>query len=73
MTAEMAEQSFNLQNFVVYILREFGPFSDTPEGVVAGMTSAEGEWNIAMTPEPDGTITISVRNLEDENVSDESV
>ena len=65
-------ESFNLQNFTIFLLKNYGPFKTTPEELANGMNEHDTEYSISMTPQPDGTLLISVEEFKEEHL-DESL
>jgi hypothetical protein len=57
---------FDMHAFVIYLLKNFGPFGDTVEGFSSGMTDG-GTYSIEILPDGDGNVVISVKEHDEEN------
>ena len=57
---------FDMHAFVIYLLKNFGPFGDTVEGFTQGM-SEPGTYSIEITPDGQGNVVIAVTEHEEEH------
>ena len=59
-------QQFDMHAFVVYLLKNFGPFQDTVEGFQGSMASDGGTYEIVIDPDGEGNVLINIRKQDEE-------
>ena len=59
-------QAFDMHAFVVYLLKNFGPFQDPVEGFQGSMASDGGTYEIVIDPDGEGNVVIGIQKGEDE-------
>lgn len=59
-------QAFDMHAFVVYLLKNFGPFQDTVDGFQESMANDGGSYEIVIDPDGAGNVLIDIRKQDDE-------
>lgn len=59
-------QGFDMHAFVVYLLKNFGPFQDTVDGFQESMANDGGSYEIVIDPDGAGNVLIDIRKQDDE-------
>jgi hypothetical protein len=59
-------QTFDMHAFVVYLLKNFGPFQDTVEGFQESIANDGGTYEIVIDPDGKGNVLIDIRESEDD-------